>query len=79
MARYQLAGRWLTVAMRPEIVKRSLRISLLVGMLLAIINHGDRLLSGEVDGVALLRIGLTFLVPYGVSTWASVQTVLREE
>jgi hypothetical protein len=44
--------------------------------MLALINHGDRLVAGSVDGEAALKILLTYLVPYGVSTWASVQTAL---
>lgn len=67
---------WLDVALRPDIVRRSLRVALLVGTILALINHGDRLLAGSVDGEAALKIFLTYLVPYCVSTWASVQTAL---
>ncbi|MGI9286695.1 MAG: nitrate/nitrite transporter NrtS [Pseudomonadales bacterium] len=65
---------WLATAARPDIVKRSLRVGLLVGTLLALINHGDRLLHGDIDAVAMVKILLTYLVPFAVSTWASVQT-----
>ena len=67
---------WLRTALSPDIVRRSLKVALLVGTMLALINHGDRLLAGSVDGEAALKILLTYLVPYGVSTWASVQTAL---
>ena len=62
--------------MRPDIVRRSLKVAVLVGTILALINHGDRMLSGSLDGEAALKIVLTYLVPYCVSTWASVQTAL---
>jgi hypothetical protein len=65
---------WLRLATRREIVLRSTRVALVVGTLLALINHGDRLLGGGIDSVAALKIVLTYMVPYGVSTWAAVQT-----
>jgi hypothetical protein len=71
--------RWIELARRPDIVKRSARVALVVGTLLAIINHGARLLDLDVDAEIALKIGLTYLVPYCVSTWASVQTASREQ
>jgi hypothetical protein len=65
---------FLALASRPDIVARSLRVALIVGTLLALINHGNRILAMDLDPAALLKILLTYLVPYGVSTWASVQT-----
>lgn len=66
---------WIRVAFEPPIVKRSVRVALVVGTLLALINQGDLILSGQLDPRTLFKIGLTYLVPYSVSTWASVQTV----
>ncbi len=66
----------LAVALRPDIVWRSLKVALVVGTLLALINHGDRLLSGGLDMAAMLKVGLTYLVPYMVATWSAVQTTL---
>lgn len=65
---------WLKLALRRDILSRSVRVGLVVGTLLAVINHGDRLLSADVDINMLLKIILTYLVPFSVSTWASVQT-----
>ncbi len=65
---------WLKLALRRDILSRSVRVGLVVGTLLAVINHGDRLLSADVDSNMLLKIILTYLVPFSVSTWASVQT-----
>ncbi len=47
----------------------------MVGTILAVINHGDRLLAGNLDLMAGVKIVLTYLVPYSVATWAAVQTV----
>ena len=66
---------FLTFALRPDVVRRALRIALVVGTLLVAINHGAALLSGQLDLTRLMQIGLTYLVPYGVSTYASVQAL----
>jgi hypothetical protein len=65
--------KFMALAVRPDIVGRSTRVALLVGTILALINHGDRLLALALDAEAMLKIALTYLVPYCVSTWASVQ------
>lgn len=63
---------WLQTALSPTVLRRALVTSLLVGTVLMLINHGDALLAGSVDGARLFRIGLTYLVPYLVSTTSSV-------
>ena len=65
---------WLKLAQRGDIQRRAIKVGLLVGTLLALINHGDRLLAMDLDTEAISRILLTYLVPYSVSTWSSVQT-----
>ncbi len=62
------------MALRRDIVRRSLRVALVVGLILAVINHGDRVLAGTVDAGVMLKIVLTFIVPYSVATWSAVQT-----
>jgi hypothetical protein len=64
---------WVRLALRRDIVSRSLKVGLVVGTILAAINHGERLLALDLDRDMLLKIILTYLVPYSVSTWASVQ------
>ena len=64
---------FLSLALRPDIVRRGARVAFVVGTLLALINHGDSLLQGSLDAGGVFKILLTYLVPYGVSTWASVQ------
>jgi len=46
-----------------------------VGSVLVSINHGDAILRGDVGRGRLLRIALTVLVPYLVSTSSSVAAV----
>ena len=62
------------LAIRRDIVLRSLRVALLVGTVLALINHGDRLFGAGLDMTAGAKILLTYFVPYAVATWSAVQT-----
>lgn len=59
-----------------NIVKRASVTALIVGAILIVINHGDALLSGQVDSNRLFKIILTVLVPYIVSTVSSASTML---
>ena len=63
---------WLALAMSPSIVRRALGMAAIVGALLITINHGDALLRGEIDATRALKMALTLLVPYCVSTYSSV-------
>lgn len=64
-------GFW-DIATSKRVVTRAARVAILVGIALAIINHGDRLLHGDIDTTSALKILLTFCVPYSVSTYSSV-------
>jgi hypothetical protein len=51
--------------------------ALVVGSVLAAINHGDTILSRSLTATHLWKIGLTYLVPYTVSTLSSVGAIRR--
>ena len=70
------AGRWLAVATERAVVLRACKFALVVGAVLIAINHGDALLAGDVSTGRLLKMGLTVLVPYVVSTLSSVGATL---
>ncbi|KGE04563.1 nitrate/nitrite transporter NrtS [Pseudohaliea rubra] len=65
-------GGWRSAA-NPRIVKRSLKVSLVVGSVLTLINQSDTLFPGAPGLGEGARVFLTYLVPFSVSTWASVQ------
>ncbi len=67
---------WLAVACEPAIVRRALKFAVVVGAILISINHGDAILAGDVDRRRLLKMALTVLVPYTVSTLSSVGATL---
>lgn len=69
-------GRWLAVARERAVVLRACKFALVVGAVLIAINHGDTLLAGELGPRRLLKMGLTVLVPYVVSTLSSVGATL---
>ncbi len=64
---------WLAVAREPAIVERALRVAAVVGTLLVAINYTDRFLSGSLGSLDWIKMGMTYLVPYGVSTYTAVE------
>jgi hypothetical protein len=62
----------LALALRPDVVRRACAYAIVVGSILIAINHGDALWRADVDGRRLLKMALTVLVPYLVSTLSSV-------
>ncbi|GAB5469326.1 MAG: hypothetical protein Kilf2KO_23560 [Rhodospirillales bacterium] len=74
--------RFFTLAASPSVRLRALRIALIVGPVIGGINHGDKILVGAMAATDWLKFGLTFIVPYSVSTWSSVMALrerLRDE
>jgi hypothetical protein len=68
---------WLRLARRPDVVRRSAWVAVVVGSILALVNYVDRLFTGALVPLDLVKIGLTYVV----STYASVQAIRerREE
>jgi hypothetical protein len=65
----------LRLARQPAVVRRALKYALVVGAILLGINHGDALLRGDVNRGRALRMALTVVVPYVVSTLSSLGTI----
>lgn len=68
---------WFALAIEVNTLKRSIKVAVIVGTLLMIINHGDIILSGEIELHHMLKILFTYLVPYLVSTYSSVESKLN--
>jgi hypothetical protein len=64
---------WFAIAASPPIVRRALRYAVIVGAILISINHGDAILRGDLPTGRVLRMVLTVMVPYCVSTLSSVE------
>jgi hypothetical protein len=67
---------WLAIAVARTTVHRSLRIAAVVGSILVTINYGDRVLAGTIGRAEMIKIGLTYCVPYCVATYAAVSALL---
>ena len=50
--------------------QKAFMTALVVGTILAIINHGDFILKGE--SINYFKILLTYFVPYCVTTWGAI-------
>ena len=56
---------------------RGVKYAVIVGAILIAINHGDAILAGRLSGDRLLKVCLTVLVPYFVSTFSSVGALVE--
>jgi len=65
----------LRLAFEAAVVRRALGFAVVVGSVLIVINHGDAILTGDVGPGRWLKMGLTVLVPYVVSTLSSVMAM----
>lgn len=63
------------IAFSANVRNTAIRVALIVGSALALINHGDKLISGTLTSTAAWKILLTYLVPYCVSTWSAVKAI----
>jgi hypothetical protein len=64
---------------RRETVLRAIKVALVVGPILIIINHHDALLRLELHRHLYFKIILTFLVPYCVSAYSSAQAYCADD
>ena len=58
-------------------VLRSLKVALFVGTVLAFINHYDAILSGSLSSVELVKVLVTYAVPYSVATFGSASQAMQ--
>ena len=67
---------WLKIAMRRDVVIRGIKVGVIVGTILAAINHGDLIIARTLSAESAWKIALTYLVPYCVSTYAGVSAII---
>jgi hypothetical protein len=70
---------WLKTAWEPRIRVTAIKVALVVGTILALINQSHHFVNNTVDCGVILRIALTYLVPYLVSTHAAVTNQLSNQ
>ena len=59
-----------------QILKRSIKTAIVVGTILAFINHGELIFSWSLTPQCWMKMGLTCLVPYSVASWTAVKAKL---
>jgi len=69
-------GHAFQIAFRKDILVRGLKVGVIVGTILTLINYGDVLLAGTMTTTMWWKIAMTYCVPYCVSTYASVGTII---
>jgi hypothetical protein len=60
------------IGYRP-VAGRALRVALVVGTILFLINQADGVLRGDITALVVVKVGLTYLVPFAVSTYSALQ------
>lgn len=58
-----------------SVASLAIKIALIVGVVLAMINHGNVILSGDSTSLTYIKIIVTFFVPYTVSS--TTATILQ--
>jgi hypothetical protein len=67
------------IVTRSDVIFRALKMASIVGIVLAIINHGDHILLGTMTVTNWIKVLITFCVPFCVSTISSVLAIRREQ
>jgi len=66
-------------AKRRDCINNSIKAALIVGTLLAVINHYDGIFMGTLDATEVFQILLTYLVPYSVATYGFATNARNSE
>ncbi len=61
----------LRIACTGKIVKNSLRIALVVGSVLNLVNQGEAIMAGA--AVSWVQVALNYLVPYCVASYSAAK------
>jgi hypothetical protein len=69
--------RFLALARTRGVVMSALKVALVVGSILALINHGRDIFTLNLTPGSVSQILLTYMVPYIVSTYSSVRALQR--
>lgn len=74
---HETVRQWCHRALRHDVVGRSIKVGLLVGTILVLINYTDGIIAAELNTTDYFKMVLTYFVPYCVSTYATVRALLK--
>ena len=60
------------------VVFRAVKVAILVGVILALINHGELILSGNITTECWVKMLITCFVPYTVSSVTATMNILEQ-
>jgi hypothetical protein len=66
---------WIQTAATKSIQRNGLKVAIVVGTLLNLINQGDVILNGAWSEIQVPKLLLTFCVPYCVVVYAGTQAM----
>jgi len=55
------------ICAQPVHLRRTIRIALVVGLILSLINQGNVIIGGDATALTWVKVGLNFCVPFVVS------------
>jgi hypothetical protein len=67
---------YITLAFGNGIFFKALITSIIVGTILTLINHGDKIIDGQ--NPSLWKISLTYCVPFCVTIWGAINGKLSK-
>ena len=67
----------LSISLDREILLRAIKVAVVVGILLNLINQGEHIISLSFGSIHILKFILTFIVPYLVSTYTAVAFYMK--
>lgn len=69
---------FLAAAFERETVLTSVKVALVVGSILGLINYGDRIfLRGDMHILDWIKLAVTYCVPYCVATYGAARYAMR--
>ena len=71
----QIPGSFWRFALSWPVVRRAAAMAVIVGPVIAFINHGDLIVSGHMTRMEWVKVAITFLAPYTVSTVSSALAI----
>ena len=67
----------LSVAFSKKVAKRAVIVAIIVGTILAFINHGNQIISGDLTADCWIKMIATCFVPFTVSMVTAALTALE--
>jgi len=67
------------IAFSRPVVIGAINVSLIVGSILALVNHGTAIINLTLSLEIVIKIFLSYLVPYCVSTYSTVKAIQNKD